>query len=186
MNTETMIGTLIERGDFELLRGAHRAIHSASVYIEQVEDGSKYTLRYILDFSKKYRKYPTHDELVHYAETNSDRPDLIIKPDQSDSAVRALQGIRTHWPASQGYYVTEGRKGYARTSLQVAMTIATGGGIIGDPRKKEKDLVGPDDAWRYLAKCRTEDFGLPPSSPEGAWRDNADLSADALIDGKST
>jgi hypothetical protein len=53
---------------------------------------------------------------------------------------------------------------------------------MGDPIKKTQDKMGVDDAMTFLRDWQAKDFTMPTTAPEGAWKSNAGLSADALIE----
>lgn len=187
MDTATLIHTLITRGDYQELRGAHQTLRDAVIYATTYRDESdndRELVRCILDYGQRYGKYPTYEELDAYLEGRHLDGRL-----PADLMGKRLLEIQADAPLHKGSmaqlldeYTHLGRTGYVVSGLRHAMAIATMG-VDGDPARRELDMKGPDDAMRYLKDHAAKDFSLPPTSPQGAWRQNADVSADALIAG---
>lgn len=182
METSTLIHTLIARGDYDQLRGAHQTLRQAA---SAIQDEDRYLLSVTLDYAERYLRYPSYQELEAYL-TNSPHMDGRLPVDVMALRCKELAGTAEAHQGSMAQvlddYTYAGRCAHYVHGFQKAAAIVTMG-TEGDPRRKQRDLKGPDDAMEFIREHASGDFTVPSSAPEGAWRANADLGAEALIDG---
>ena len=186
MTTADMIHTLISRGDYDALRGFHQTLRSAAICLNEDQDKPLFCL--LLDYAERYNMYPSYAQLEAYilnsrhvgGKLNHDLLALRLKELAKTQDATAIHA--GSWTQIMDDYTHAGRTAYHRAGLLHALQILVGG-VLGDPKMKTKNMAGPDDMMRFLMENAAKDFTLPSVAPEGAWRENADLSADAMIDG---
>jgi hypothetical protein len=188
MTTAIIIHTLINRGNFDELRGNHQTLRSAGLYLE-LDD--YYVLGYLLKYAERFGKYPTYVELEAFITHSKYLHEL--GPERRDAAARrCLELSEAGLPVLEGSmaqlledFTVTGRAAMYASAFKLAHRGLTAKGEIPGTEKcpslTEADRIPA--VLKYLDKVRSGDFTLPPSAPEGAWRENAELGADALIDG---
>jgi hypothetical protein len=183
MDTTILIRTMIERGDYQVLRGSHETLRTACRFLD---DSDALLLPAVLDYAERYSHYPTIPQLQQYLEGSFSTYKQFLDPmlDRLHELEHSTDDYVFKGSMQQllDEYLHDARIAFTVAGLRTAKDIAVMG-VTGDPFKKEKDLKGPDDAARWLRDYLAKDFTLPPSSPQGSWREHADQVADSLIDG---
>jgi hypothetical protein len=193
ISTELLLHTLITRGNYDELRGFHETISEAVRHMRDDDTPHDGTLLYVaLKYAEHYLKYPTYRELEEFVfssphlDSKIDGAGMVAKRcrELSEASISAHQGS---WcqilddytvAARQMMYVRAMKTAIGCISVRADLPTANG-----KPAPALTDAERVTAALKYLDEVRRKDFTLPPSSPEGSWKENADLSADALIDG---
>jgi hypothetical protein len=191
MHVSQVIHTFVERGDYEQLRSNHSLIHTISFYL----DGDGAVLRWLLRYANNFAKYPSFPELEQWASSSP-----ILGQHVGEGVDRASMGLQVKQVASEtmfaGYQgswdqLLEDATHFARQSyfsgkLKQANQIINSGLEVVDPKTKRATTVtGVDAALQFLATAKEEDFTVPFRAPEGSWRENSELTGDALIEALS-
>jgi len=191
---DLLINTLITRGKYEELRGYHHTIRVAAIYIALCSDNEydRHLVIAVLEYAERYGEYPTYDQLEEFVTSSPHREtgtgnigDMLGMRcrEIADAKIAVHQGS---WRQMMDAVCVTGRSAMYVQALQRAMAIISAGASVPGAKLKDPDPLPADRvaaALKYFDEVRAGDFTVPPSSPEGAWRENADLSADALIDG---
>lgn len=189
ITTDQLLHTLIERGRYDQLRGYHQTIRQAVAHMREDHEQDRILLRCALDFAERYDAYPAYQQLEEY----------VSRSPHVDSRIdgQGLASMRCHeiaeadipihqgsWPQILDEYVIGARQAMYVESMKNALACIVAKAEL--PTLKTgvqlTDAERVTAALKYLDEVRRKDFTLPPSSPEGAWTENADLSADALVD----
>jgi hypothetical protein len=188
-----LIRTLVERGDVSTLRQHHDLMRIAGAHTLREEDSGYYgALRCALTFAEKYGKYPSFVDLKEYINgptvgaVPTARDDWFDKVHELQADPDIGPAFTGSWPQILDEVTVTGRKGMFTNSLYIAKGILEGSpvdmpGIKITAETPESDRVTA--MIKYLDEVRRKDFSLPSSAPDGAWREKADIGADALLDG---
>lgn len=189
----TVIKTLIERGNYVELRDMHDIIRIAGAHttVRQDDVDHYHILCCCLNYAQKFGRYPSFPELEQFIQgpnvgTNGQSRDSWgLKTKELADTPDMGWVYSGSWPQLLDEFTQHGRMCMYLNALYMMKSMLGGSavdlpGIKVTPETTATELIPL--ALKYFDGVRRKDFTLPSSVPEGAWRENAELGAEVLLE----